>query len=229
MQQLVIDKICIEVERKNIKSLRLAVYPQTGRIRLAAPLWLSDEVLRAYAVSKLSWIKKHQHRIAVREPQTVQEYISGEQHLYNGIRYTLEVIPHSRKSEVVLEDVTMRLFIHANNSKRQRAAVLSEWYRERLKEQIPALISLWETRMGVDVRSWGIKQMKTRWGSCNTRAQRIWLNLELAKKPTRCMEYVLVHEMAHLLEPNHSKRFKDLMSKFLPHWKLLKEELKKQQ
>jgi predicted metal-dependent hydrolase len=226
VQQLIIENISIDVERKNIGSLRLVVYPPTGRVRLAVPLWLNDEALRSYVVSKLSWIKKHQKKIAARKPQAVYEYISGEKHLYNGNQYVLDVIPHNGKSRVVAEDRTLKLFVRKNNTKRQRATILAEWYRAQLKEQIPGLIKTWETRMGVEVRAWGIKRMKTRWGSCNIRAQRIWLNLELAKSPVRCWEYVLVHEMAHLIERNHSKRFAALMSEFLPPWKLLKEELK---
>jgi hypothetical protein len=152
--------------------------------------------------------------------------VSGERHFYDGKQYVLEVVPRNGKPNVALDDVTLKLFVRKNHTRRQRAMAIAQWYRERLQEQLPVIIEKWEKRMGVEVREWGIKRMKTRWGSCNVRAHRIWLNLELAKKPSRCLEYVLVHEMAHLLEPNHSKRFASFMSEFLPQWKLLKKELK---
>jgi predicted metal-dependent hydrolase len=226
MQQLVIENISIDVERKNIRSLRLAVYSQTGRVRLAAPLWLSDEVLHLYIISKLPWIKRHQEKIALQKPRPIREYISGEHHSYNGMRYVLQVVFRRGKPTVTLEGAVLHLFVPENYTKRQRTAVMAQWYREQLQGQIPMLIEKWEKRMQVEVREWGIKRMKTRWGSCNIRAHRIWLNLELAKKPGRCLEYVLVHELVHLLERNHTKRFAALMSEFLPQWKLLKEELK---
>lgn len=229
ISRLTIENISIDVERKNIRSIRLAIYPQTGRVRLSAPRWVSEESLRMYAASRLPWIKKHRNKIANRSPRPTYEYVSGEYHFYNGDRYLLEVIPSGGRRGVLLEDSTMKLFAEQEATKHERGVILAEWYRDQLKVQLPSLISLWEERMGVRVREWGIKRMKTRWGSCNVRAQRIWLNLELAKRSHRCLEYVLVHEMAHLLEPNHSKRFAALMTRFLPGWKFLKEELKNEQ
>lgn len=223
--QIVVESVPIDVVRKNIKGLRLVIYPQTGRVRLSAPLWLSDDAIRLYAISKLSWIKKHQKRFESRKPQAAQIYTSGEYHEYSGSRFMLAVVPYAGKPKVVLDHTELKLFVRENSTKHYRAKVLDEWYRDRLKEQIPDLIRAWEKRIGVDVAAWGIKQMKTRWGSCNIRARRIWLNLELAKKPTRCLEYVVVHEMVHLLERNHSRRFAALMSGFLPQWRSLKEEL----
>jgi hypothetical protein len=225
MHQIVVANIAIDVIRKDIKNLHLAVYPPTGRVRIAAPLRLEDEALRFFAISKLSWIKKHQRRFASQERQSEREYVSGESHFYNGKRYILEVIFHSAKPKIVLGHKKLKLLVRENNTKHQRAMVLAEWYRERLKEQIPSLIDKWGKRMGVEVRAWGIKQMKTRWGTCNARAQRIWLNLELAKKSDRCLEYVLVHEMVHLLERKHSDRFIALMNEFMPQWRSQKEEL----
>jgi predicted metal-dependent hydrolase len=223
--QIIIESVPIDVVRKNIKSLRLVIYPQTGRVRLSAPLWLSDDALRLYAISKLSWIKKHQKRIESREPQAARIFASGEYHEYNGGRFILEVVPHAGKPKVVLDHTALKLFVRDSSTKQQRASILAKWYRDRLKEQIPGLIKIWEQKIGVEVNAWGIKQMKTRWGSCNIRARRIWLNLELAKKPVRCLEYVVVHEIVHLLERNHSRRFAALMSGFMPQWRSLKEEL----
>ena len=225
MHQIIVANIAIDVVRKDIKNLHLAVYPPTGRVRIATPLRLSDEALRLFAISKLSWIKKHQKRFASQERQTEREYVSGESHYYNGKRYILEVIFDNAKPKVVLGHKKLKLFVRESNTKHQRAAVLAEWYRERLKEQIPSLIEKWKKRTGIEVRSWGIKQMKTRWGTCNVRAQRIWLNLELAKKPIRCLEYVLVHEMIHLSERKHTERFIALMTEFIPQWRSHKEEL----
>ncbi len=223
--EFVVENITISVVRKNIKSLRLSIYTQTGKVRLAAPLWLSDDALRMYALSKLSWIRKHQKRLESRKPQAAQAFVSGEYHEYSGGRFILEVVPHTGKPRVVLDHSMLKLFVKDSSTKHYRANVLAGWYRDRIKEQIPGLIEAWEKRIGVEVAAWGIKRMKTRWGSCNIRARRIWLNLELAKKPARCMEYVVVHEIVHLLERNHSKRFAALMTQFLPQWRSLKEEL----
>jgi predicted metal-dependent hydrolase len=225
MHQIVVANIAIDVIRKDIKNLHLAVYPPAGRVRIAAPFRFSDEALRLFAISKLSWIKKHQRKFAGQERQTEREYVSGESHYYNGKRYILEVFYYKAKPKVVLGHKKLKLFVRESNTKHQRARVLTEWYRERLKEQIPSLIEKWEKRMEVKIHAWGIKQMKTRWGTCNARARRVWLNLELAKKSARCLEYVLVHEMVHLLERKHSERFIVLMNEFMPQWRSQKEEL----
>ncbi|HVN47912.1 MAG TPA: SprT family zinc-dependent metalloprotease [Bacteroidota bacterium] len=224
---LIIENISIDVERKNIRSIRIAVYPRTGRVRLAAPHWVSEETLQAYAISRLPWIKKHRKRLMCKEPRAAYEYVSGEHHFYNGHPYLLEVVSSDRSHGAALENSTIKLFTGKVTTRHQRSEILAEWYRSQMKAQLPAMIAAWEPRMGVQVKELGIKRMKTRWGSCNIRTQRIWLNLELAKKSVQCLEYVLVHEMAHLLVPNHSMEFKTLMNTFLPNWKLLKQELSK--
>jgi predicted metal-dependent hydrolase len=222
--QIVLDSIPIDIIRKNIKGLRLAVY-RTGEVRLSAAFWLSDGAVREYAASKLSWIRKHREKLLLQKPVAAQLFVSGESHDYGGCRYVLEVVPHTAKPKIILDGTTLKLFVRESSTKHRRAEVLAGWYRERLKEKIPGMIAKWEERTGVEVYEWGIKRMKTRWGSCSIRAHRIWLNLELAKKPDRCLEYVVVHEMVHLLERNHSKRFYARMTEFLPEWKSLKEEL----
>jgi predicted metal-dependent hydrolase len=228
MHQIKVSNFEIDVVRKDIKNLHLAVYPPNGRIRIAAPLNINDEAVRLFAISKLSWIKKHQANFDAQERQTKRECISGESHYYNGKRYLLNVIYHKGVPKVELRRNTyLDLYVREGSSKEQRGKVLKEWYRARLKERIPALIDKWQKTIGVEISDWGVKLMKTKWGTCNIEAKRIWLNLELAKKPIHCLEYIIVHEMLHLLERHHNETFVAYMDKFVPNWKFFKDELNK--
>ena len=217
----------IEVVRKAVKHLRLMVSPPTGRVRVAAPAWVSDDTVRRAVVERLGWIYKQQARIAAQPMLPQHEILSGEEHYFQGRLYRLQVVEQSNRPSYVEpgDNLLLTMYLRNNTSVAQRVTVLNNWYREHLKQEIPLLINKWQSIMGVHVEDWGIKQMKTRWGSCNIRARRIWLNLELAKHSASCLEYVVVHEMVHLFERHHNERFKKLMDQFLPQWRLLKAEL----
>lgn len=220
-----LGEIFIDVIQKNIKNLHLSVHPPTGRVRISAPLRISLETIRLFAISKVAWIRKHQTRIQRQKRETPREYISGESHYFFGKRYLLKVTKHGGRPSVKQHHDILELFVNSDSTRQQRLTILDRWYRKQLKEIIPQYISKYETKMNVHVAEWGIKKMKTKWGVCNIRAQRIWLNLELCKKPLHCIEYVVVHEMVHLLERKHNERFKRLMDTFLPNWRSFKDEL----
>ncbi|MBF8269094.1 MAG: protein of unknown function DUF45 [Gammaproteobacteria bacterium] len=221
-----IGGIQIEIVRKPIRHLRLGVFPPTGRVRVSAPLHVNDAAVRSMVVSRLNWIRRHQARF-VGQPQPLAcEMVTGEAHYYQGQRYPLQVIETQAPPKVVLNgNATLELYARPGADAARRAVILDGWYRQQLKTLLPDLIARWQPVIGVDVAAWGVRKMKTRWGSCNTRTRRIWLNLALARKPLQCLEYVVVHEMVHLLEPNHNARFKQLMDSFLPRWRLLRAEL----
>ena len=216
----------IDVIRKDIKNMHLAVYPPRGRIRLSAPYNTDKEVLRLFAISKLGWIKKNVKNFKEQARETKRDYVPGESHYFNGTRYLLDVKHHNGYNKVILDGTNkIQLWVKPEATVQDKATVIKEWYRMQLKKQLPQLIEKWEKIIGVKCNSWGVKQMKTKWGSCNTEDKRIWLNLELAKKPTICLEYILVHELVHLHERNHNDRFIALMDKFMPKWRLHRDEL----
>lgn len=218
--------LTVDVVRKDIKNLHLAVYPPIGRVRVAAPLRVSDEAVRLAVISRLSWIKRQKSKFTNQARQSAREFVSGESHYFQGRRYRLNVIYQSGTSRVNIRNKsTIDLYVREGSDKEQRERVLLAWYRQHLKELIPSLIARWESIIGVQVADWRVKQMKTKWGTCNVEVQRIWLNLELAKKSTQCLEYIIVHEMVHLLERHHNDHFAELMSKFMPQWRLHREEL----
>lgn len=226
MHQIEISDLTIDVVRKSIKNMHLSVYPPTGRVRIAAPLNIDDEAVKLFAISKLSWIKKNQRKFDKQERQAPRVFAERESHYFEGKRYLLRVTEHNSPPKVIIKTKThLDLFVRPNTSVEQRQDVLNEWYRKQLKNQIPILIDKWEKVIGVKVNDWGVKQMKTKWGTCNIEQKRIWVNLELAKKPILCLEYIIVHEMIHLLERHHNDRFLFYLEQFLPKWKLYKEEL----
>jgi predicted metal-dependent hydrolase len=228
MHQITVGNLVVEIVRKKIKNLHLAVYPPDGRIRVAAPLRIDDEAVRLMIISRFAWIKKHQTKFQNQTRQTPREYVSGESHYFKGERYLLEVIYRDAAPSVEIHKKRyLTLYARPNSDRDQRAKILARWYREQLKAEIPVLLEKWLPIVGVSIQDWGVKQMKTKWGTCNILARRIWLNLELIKKPTHCLEYVLVHELVHLLERNHNERFRAYMNKFLPQWDFLKSELNK--
>ena len=221
-----IGDLIIDVVKKDIKNLHLAVYPPDGRVRIASPLKLDDESIRLFAISKLGWIKKKQAKFQAQPRQSPREYVSGETHYFKGDRYLLNVIYHQATPKVVIRNKTyLDLYVRHGSIREQREQVLTNWYRQQLKAELPILIAKWEKIIGVSVNDWGVKKMKTKWGTCNIEAKRIWLNLELIKKPQDCLEYIIVHELVHLLERKHGDRFKAYMSKFMPNWSSYKDEL----
>lgn len=226
MDKIVINDIEIELIRKNIKNMRLSVHPPEGKVRLIVSNKLDEEVIRPFVVSKLSWIRKHQSKFQSPYRQSAIQFLSGESHYFMGSRYLLNVIESKEKQRVELRnDKYMDLYIRQGHTMDKCKKVVNEWYRKELKSLIPEYIDKWEGIMGVKVEDWGVKLMKTRWGTCNVIDKRTWINLELAKKNPRCLEYIIVHEMVHLLERNHNDKFKEYMDKLLPNWKSIKEEL----
>jgi predicted metal-dependent hydrolase len=224
--QLEINDLKIEVIKKNIKNMHLGVYPPSGRIRLAVPTKTSEDVMRLFVISKLAWIKKNINQFEKQERQSPREYVSGESHYFKGHRYLLNVEYHNTPAQVIIRNQKyIDLYLREGSTQAQRKIIMLNWYRNQLKTEIPALITKYEQMMGVEVAEWQIKQMKTKWGTCNIKARRIWLNLELAKKPAIYLEYVIVHELVHLLERHHNDRFKAYMDKFMPNWKSVREEL----
>lgn len=225
MARIVVGNISIYVEKKDIKNLHLGVYPPKGRVRIAAPLRVTDDAIRLFAVSKLSWIKKQQRLFERQERETEREYISGESHYFNGRRYLLNIIPTTGKHKVELRHRHIDLYVKKGSPVKKRAAVIAKFYRNHLQEQIVDLIAKWEKKMKIRLSGHGIKKMKTKWGTCNIESKRIWVNLELAKKTQQCLEYIIVHEMVHLLERHHNEAFVGYMDKFLPLWRSIKKEL----
>jgi predicted metal-dependent hydrolase len=228
MEQITISNITIDVVRKDIKNIHLAVYPPTGRVRIAAPLKTNEDAIRLFAISKIGWIKRNQRKFEGQERMPPREYKQRESHYFQGRRYLLNVVETDKTQKVVLKNKKyLELHIKPDTPTAKRHEMLTEWYRVQLKKQIPAIVEKWEKLLNVKVEDWQVKQMKTKWGSCNIEQKRIWLNLELAKKPEHCLEYIVVHEMVHLLERHHNDRFLYYMDTYLPNWRQLKMELNK--
>lgn len=224
--EISVDGIPVEVVRKRIKNLHLAVYPPDGRVRIAVPRHLDDEAARLAVVTRLPWVRRKQTAVIEQAREAKREMVSGESHYVGGQRYRLEVIEADAAPEVDLRSSkTLRLQVRPGTDRVGRQAVLDRWYRSRLHERIPDLVSHWSAKLGVEVAQWRVKRMKTKWGSCSVGARCIWLNLELAKKSDRCLEYIVVHELVHLLERSHNERFKALMARALPSWKARRDEL----
>lgn len=218
--------ITVEVVRKPIKHLHLGVYPPAGRVRVAVPMRIDDEAVRLAVITRLSWIRKRQQVFLEQARQSQREMLTGESHYVWGERHRLQVIEQAGGPRVWLErNHRLVVQVRQGTPAHERRALLDRWYRAALKEAIPTLIAKWEPMVSERVTAWGVKRMKTKWGSCNADARRIWLNLELAKKPRECLEYVLVHEMVHLLERRHNDHFRDLMDSLMPTWRLLRGEL----
>lgn len=224
--QISVSGIDIDVIKKDIKNMHLAVYPPTGRVRISSPDDMKTESIRLFAISKLGWIKKHIRNFREQDRQPDREYIQGESHYFQGQRYLLNIIEHNAPSKVEIRNKKyIDLYIRPDTGKDKRKEIMKEWYRSELKKQIPPLVKKWQKKMEVTVDDWMVRQMKTKWGSCNTKESRIILNLELAKKSKSCLEYVIVHEMVHLQERLHTERFKALLEKYMPKWRERREEL----
>lgn len=216
----------IEVSRKSIKNLYLKVSPHTKQIRISAPVHVPVREIERFVASRTDWIRKQRAKNPPSRTERTSDFVSGEVHYFKGKAYTLEVRTHAAPPEVrIMDDKFIGLWVRPGTPAAKREIILNEWYRAALKKEIPVLIAKWEPVMGVKVKEFGVKRMKTRWGTCNIRAQRIWLSLELAKKSHGCLEYVVVHEMVHLLERLHNRRFYNFMDRFLPDWREWKKEL----
>lgn len=223
-----VSGIRVEIHRKGIKNLHVGVYPPDGKVRVAAPLHLDDEAVRLAIISRLSWIRRQRQNFSQQERQSAREMVSGESHYFEGRRYRLNVVERPGNPFVRLAgNRTLELRVPPGSDCTARMGVLERWYRRHLKRVVPELLARWEPVVGVDVADCRIKRMKTRWGSCNIEARRVWLNLELIKKPRPCLEYILVHEMVHLLERRHTERFRQLMDQLMPGWQTRRAELNK--
>ena len=227
MEVLQLGEIKIEIVQKDIKNLHLSVYPPMGRVKIAAPAKMSLDTIRIYAISKLSWIKKQQEKIRSQKREAPREYLNKESHYFLGKRYQLKVIESNEVPYVKLNHKTLELSVRINADVAKRKEILDNWYREQLRELATTLITKWEKKMKLKVEDLGIKKMKTKWGTCNEDAKRIWLNFELSKKPLECIEYIIVHEMVHFKERHHNDKFIAYMNHYLPEWKQLKIELNK--
>jgi predicted metal-dependent hydrolase len=222
-------KICnlmVETVKKDIKNINIGVYPPNGRVRIATPLNTTDESLRLLVISKSHWIKKQQAKFTAQERQTRREFVSGETHYLFGKKYLLNVSTIKDKPKIEIKrPKILNLYINKDSEYKIKEKIFDEFYRLELKKQIISLIKKWETKIGITIRELKIRKMKTKWGTCNSKAKRIWLNLELAKKPQHCIEYVLVHEMIHFLVKGHNNKFKELINLHMPQWEQYKKEL----
>jgi len=223
---ITVSDLPIEIVRKDIKNLHLGVYPPTGRVRVAAPLRISNEAVRLAVIGKLGWIKRQQARFERQPRQSEREMVSGESHYFGGQRYRLRVHVANGPAKVVIANNSMiELHVRPGTSVEGRRHVMMDWYRQHLKHAIPPLVEKWQKRLGVEVSEFGIKRMKTKWGTCTVGARRIWINLELAKKSADSLEYVVMHELVHLRARHHDDHFVAIMDEHLPRWRALREEL----
>ena len=224
-QILKLGDIDVEVIQKDIKNLHLSVYPPVGRVRVSAPRHMSSSAIRVFTLSKLEWIKKQRKKILAQERETPRLFADRESHYVWGRRYLLRVVEHDHPPAISLKSQTLELYIRPNTLTAQRKDIMDAWYRDLLRTELPALISKWEPITGVRVNKYHVRRMKTLWGSCTPRRKSIRINTDLAKKPPVCLEYIVVHEMVHLLEASHNARFTGLMDKFMPAWRQHRKQL----
>lgn len=223
--QLTLGDITVDVVLKNIKNVHLSVYPPTGRVRISAPARMELETIRMFALSKLGWIRAQQRKVQAQQRETPREYLERESHYLWGKRYLLEILEGGRAPKIDLSHRQLQLWVRPQTPKAKRQAILEAWYREQLSQAAAPLIEKWQAKLGVEVESVTVRRMKTRWGSCTPARRSIRLNTDLAKKPPVCLEYVIVHELVHLLEPTHNHRFVSLMNQHLPNWTAYRGEL----
>ena len=223
--QIQLGEIAVEVVRKGIKNVHLSVHPPTGRVTIAAPSRMSLDTIRVFAISKLGWIRQQQKKLLEQERETPREYLNRESHYVWGQRYLLKVVECDQPPAVELGHRKIVLQVRPGWPQAKKHELLEAWYRDQLKAAVPPLIAKWARLMGVKVERFYVQRMKTKWGSCNHRARTIRLNTDLAKKPADCLEYLVVHELAHILEPTHNARFIALMNHFMPKWQSRQQSL----
>ncbi|HEC87868.1 MAG TPA: M48 family peptidase [Thermoplasmata archaeon] len=213
------------VYKKDIKNFHLNVLPPNGKIRVSAPRNVSDDTIRTFVIKKYHWIKKHVKLFQEQERQTKREYVSGESHYFKGKRYILRIKYANRPRIEIRNKKYIYFHVSERYTTQQRQNYYEKWLRDELKKELEILVPKWEKIIGVKANEVRIKKMKTKWGSCNPDAKRIWINLELIKKPREYLEYIIVHELVHLLESNHNKRFKEILDKYLPKWETYRRQL----
>lgn len=222
---LTVRGINVDVVYKDIKNLHIGVYPPMGRVRVAAPRRLDEDQVRLAVIQRLTWIKRQRERLRSTSRQSEREMVTGESHFVWGIRRRLKVVERPGRAHFETEGDRLLLYVPAGTTPQQRRGYLDRWYREQLREALPALISKWEKKLDVKVPEWSIRRMKTKWGTCNRETRRLWFNVQLAKKHPDCLEYIVVHEMTHYLERNHGERFTTLMDGFMPDWRSRRDQL----
>jgi len=223
--QVKLGDIAVDVVRKDIKNVHLSVYPPTGKVRIAAPERMSLETIRVFAISKLAWIRQQQRKLQEQDRETFREYLDRESHYVWGKRYLLKIVEADAAPSVEMKHDGLILRVRPGTGKLKKRVIVEAWYRERLKTAVSPLIVKWEPRLGVKVARVFVQRMKTKWGSCNARSRNIRLNTDLAKKPRECLEYIIVHELIHLRERHHNDNFTALVNRFLPQWKLRRDDL----
>lgn len=225
VESIKLGDVVIAVTRKDVKNVHLSVHPPAGRVTLVAPTGTRLEVVRAYAAAKLGWIRNQQERMRAQAREKPRQFVGRETHYLWGRRHLLSVVEKDEKPSVSLSHRRITLSVRPGSDRAKREAVMHEWHKSLLHEAVPALIKKWESRLGVKVSGYFLQRMKTKWGGCNHRAHSIRLNTELVKKPKDLLEYVVVHEMVHLIEPTHGYRFVEMLSKRYPGWREARQEL----
>ena len=224
--KLVMADLEVQTVRKNIKNIHIGVYPPNGRVRIAAPMMTTDETIRLIVLSKIPWIRKQRNKFAKQQRETPREYVTGESHYFLGQRYLLNVIPEQHRGSVVINGKKrIDFFVRPGMNTEDRGRIMERFYRRELKKVMDVAVAKWEERLEVHANEIGIRKMKTKWGSANTKDKRIWINLELAKKSPNCLEYVIVHELAHLIERGHNERFRTIVESVMPNWRQYRDEL----
>lgn len=225
VMQITLGDITVDVVKKGIKNIHLSVYPPTGKVRISAPFRMDLDNIRVFAITKLHWIKSQQQKLCEQARETPREYLNRESHYVWGTRYLLTIVESDQSPSLELKHNRMLLRVRPGTDENKKQAIVEEWYRARLKQAAPPVIAKWEPLLGVQVKQFYVRRMKTKWGSCNAASRSIRLNTDLAKKPQECLEYIVVHEMVHLLEPTHNARFVSLMDQFMPKWPFYREML----
>lgn len=228
MEKIVLSGITISVTKKSIKNMYIRVVPPDGKVQITAPYTVSDDSIRGFAISKISWIKKQRKCFGEQSRQTKRQYITGESYYLWGKRYRLDVRYSNTGNQVYLAGGKMVLQVRKDSTSKQRENVLNEWYRKQIKKVVPNVLKKCESIVGVQAEEWHIKNMRTKWGTCNIEKKRIWLNLQLVKKTPECLEYVIIHELVHLLERHHNDKFYEYMNSFYPSWREIKDNLNQQ-
>lgn len=228
MEEIELSGITISVLKKEIKNMYIRVIPPDGKVEITAPYTVSDDAIRRFAISKISWVKKQKKSFEEQSRQTRRQYITGESYYLWGRRYRLDVRYSNTGNQVFLSGGKLILQVRKESTSRQRENILNEWYRKQMKQIVPDVLAKCESIVGIQADEWHIKNMRTKWGTCNVDKKRIWLNLQLVKKTPECLEYVIIHELVHLLERNHNDKFCEYMNRFCPNWREVKESLNQQ-
>lgn len=217
--QIQLGEMAVGVVLKEIKNVHLSVHPPTGRVTIAAPAHMSLDTIRVFAITKLGWIRQQQAKLGKQERESPREYLDRESHYVWGKRYLLKVSEADQPPAIELKHSRLLLHVRPGTSQEKCQAIVDEWYREQIRQAAPPMIAQWEPLLGVKMKRFYVQRMKTKWGSCNHEARTIRLNTDLAKKPPECLEYLIVHELVHILEPTHNARFITIMDHHMPKWR----------